>query len=133
MRELDSVLNTLVTFLMFISAFLAAKRGSLGIMEDSWGTNRSDTSSIQKSQGAIFSGFNVRDLPAVRSMLFSNMKHMTDCLHKVSGGVFPLDRGIVNLTFLFESLLKALLLYSCLRSPWFRNCVIVLIFLFCNA
>ncbi|XP_057786626.1 cadmium-induced protein AS8-like [Salvia miltiorrhiza] len=32
---------------------------------------------------------NIRDLPDVRSMLASHTKHVTDCLHRVSGGLFP--------------------------------------------
>lgn len=50
---------------------------------------------------ASFSGFkigsmkqNIGDLPDVRSMLDSHAKHVTDCLHRVSGGLFPQDRGV---------------------------------------
>lgn len=95
--ELDSAPNTIglgTYFLTFVSAFLAARKGSLGIIEDGWGNSRSDTSFAQQGLGASFSGLKVRDLVDVRSTLASHTKSMTDCLHRVSGGFFPLNRGM---------------------------------------
>lgn len=102
---INSILNTLglVTSLMLISAFLVAKKGSLDgsltrnrSVEDGWHANGSDFSGTQQNRNALFLGFkidslmeNIRDLPDVRSMLVSHTKHMTDCLRRVSGGLFP--------------------------------------------
>ncbi|KAL1552704.1 cadmium-induced protein AS8-like isoform X2 [Salvia divinorum] len=90
------------------SALVVAKKGSLeesltgsrSAMEDGWDTNSSDISGTEQSRGASFSGFkvdslkeNLRDLPDVRSVLASHTKHVTDCLHRVSAGLIPLDKG----------------------------------------
>ncbi|KAG6387805.1 hypothetical protein SASPL_152999 [Salvia splendens] len=65
--------------------------GSRSTMED----DRTGISGTQQSQGASFSGFkvdslkNFRDLPDVRSMFASYSKHVTDCLHRVTGRLNP--------------------------------------------
>lgn len=85
------------------SAFLVAKKGSSDGSQtgNRWGADRSYISGAQQSRGASISSFkigslkqNIGDLPDVRNMLDSHAKHMTDCLHRVSGGFFPRDRGV---------------------------------------
>ncbi|KAL8517458.1 hypothetical protein ACS0TY_015630 [Phlomoides rotata] len=36
-------------------------------------------------------------MPDVKSMLHSNVKHMTDCLQRVGGGLFPQDSRVILL------------------------------------
>lgn len=95
------------TVLILLSAFMVTRRGALdernkSIAADGWGADRSYISDEQQIPSAFFSGFNIDslkltenkiDLPDVKNMLLSNAKHMTDCLQRVSGGLFPRDRG----------------------------------------
>ncbi|KAL8536491.1 hypothetical protein ACS0TY_011915 [Phlomoides rotata] len=92
------------------SAFMATKRGALdeslpgnkSIAADGWGADGSYLSEVQHTPRSLFSGFNIdclteniRDMPDVKSMLHSNVKHMTDCLLRVGGGLFPQDREVI--------------------------------------
>lgn len=69
-----------------------------GALDESLPGNKSID--VQQIPRSLFSGFSIDsltenkiDMPDVKSMLLSNAKHMTDCLQRVSGGLFPRDRG----------------------------------------
>lgn len=88
MMELNPILNTLgFVTLMFISELSVEKKGS--------SLPGSGISGTQQSKVASFSGFkvdslkNFRDLPDVRSMFAAYSKHVTDCLHRVTGRFNP--------------------------------------------